>query len=593
MRRFSHLIAFVIIVSFGATTVMPSLVSAQSTGDAVKECTVDTLLDSVGGTILDAAKDIGNAALDIVESIPVVGGIVEGIGGFFGLGEDESKGSSADDPMFVQESGEQVKEVKKLQFDTCVKAIKDAAFKVALAKLKKRLLDRMTDDIIAWISDGKDPKFITNFGDFLEEAAQGAVGDTARELGLAELCSPFKYNLPPLTKPIPTFSKRATCTLDDIVDNIEGYYENFANGGWLAYAELQKPQNNPYGLSLLIFDEAVTNAAKKQQEAQIAATVAGGYKPIEQCLEWTLTGTNRTNDTYYSTVIPTNGEFPYFHPYLPPGPGSPPYDNALNALRNPQYSCTRKEITLPPAGTQQIAAVALSADTQVVANSDDLSPYVSAIFDAAVNRIIKEGVKALRGNASNLRSETTTRRPPQTYEEEDPFRDYGEEYENATNFSVQLRNEIQNNITEARKDIATASTTLTRLVGLNLELIATTTQLSDCQTTRLGATCTHTSSSVAASNQRKSQFASDRASLAKALAGIQDIENALTADPNMSEGALRALLSTLGSVRLSLQGMLAQLKTLETAMQQLLDIDAKALKACQGGGYSCTWTPSP
>ncbi|GEM_PF-2732651 len=591
-RRF---LALLLIASFAAGAFAPAFAFAQA-NNAVAECTVDMAINSLGGKILGVAKDVGNALIDAVEDVPVVGGIIEGIGGIFGLGEDESKGSSADDPMYVKESGEQKDEVKKLQFDSCINAIKDTAFKVALAKLKKRLLDRMTDDIIGWINGNGDPKFITNFGDFLEDAAQAAVGDTARALGLAELCTPFKYRVPQLLTKVPEFSESVRCTLDDIVENVEGFYNDFEQGGWLAYTELWKPNNNPFGIFLKTHDQILKETAKKEDEARAAATIGGGYTPVYQCVEWTLSGVRKSDKKFVSFKIPADESFPYFHPTLPPAENSPAYQNALNTLIKPNYECTRPEWSLPPSATQQIAAIPYVADTQVVANSDDLSPYVNAIFDAAVNRVIKEGVKGLRGNLSKLRSESTTGRSPEQYPEGDPYRGYGEEYENATNFTRQLRTEIGAKIESARDNVGIASTTLTRLVALNNELIATTTLLADCEQGRTETsyqTCANTSSTLVAANSAKSRFVADRESLTEALTKIQELEDAFEENTDLSEAALRVLLSNLGSIHLTLKDMISKQQAFEMGLRNGLVIQRQALQACQTGIYSCTWTPAP
>ncbi|MDP3974953.1 MAG: hypothetical protein Q8P88_01540 [Candidatus Jorgensenbacteria bacterium] len=565
------LIALILIATLGANFLLSPIVSAQTAGDAVKQCTVNAVLDSIGGAVLNTIGDVAK-------------GIVSGVADFFGL-----EGVVDSGPQEVKEVGEQGKEIKKLQFDTCVNAIKEQAFKIALAKLKKRLLDRVVDDIIGWISDGRDPKFITNFGDYLEDAGQAAVGDTARALGLAELCTPFKYRIPSLLTPIPKFSQAVSCTLDDIVENIEGFYENFENGGWLAYAELWKPQNNPHGVLLATQDELLKQASKKQKEAQLAA-VSSGLKPIEQCLEWTLVGTKRGDGKPFVSYIPTGDSFPYFHPYFPPGPGSQPYENAANTLINPEFVCPsdRRQITLPPAFTQEYVKVAVTADTQVIANSDDLSPYINAIFDAAVNRIIKEGVKGLRGNPSNLRSESATRRAPQQYSDDDPYRDYGDEYRNATNFTVQLRAELQTQLTQAQNDILVASTTRARLVVVNQVLIASTTALVNCESTRLGVVCSSSSSTLSLAKSLGTRLANNQTNIEGARRGIEEIRTALNANVNLAEGELRALLATVSSVRNSLQTVLVQFKELEISLNRASEESAQKLQACQTSTYQCS-----
>lgn len=491
-----------------------------------------------------------------------------------------------------KEGKETQKEVKaasrKITFETCFRAITETIFKVALAKLKKRLLDRMTDDIIAWISDGRDPKFITNFGDFLEEAAQEAAGDTAREIGLAELCTPFKARIPPLLKPIPTFSIQASCTLDDIVKNIEGFYDDFSQGGPLAYAESWNPNNNLLGLLFATKDQVMKETAKKEEAAKLAAT-ASGYRPVKRCKEWELrhySGTpvkkNESQQLRANPVADTLGT------NTPP---SIPTDLTGARVR---WFCSRTENTVPPALVGDFARVSVTADTQYITNADDLSPYVNAIFDAATNRIIKEGVKGLRGSLSNLQSESGTGRTPQQYSDNDRYRDYGSEYISSTNFIAQLKEDIRRQIPDARTKVATASITLTRLIALNRELIATSTVLSQCEISRdmnSGSSCDNTSSTLILARARTFQFTLDRSNLTRAFEGIAEVETELNNNQNLGASDLQTLASTLGAVQSYLATTITSQRELKELITQQLITTGQDLQACQLGSYSCSWTP--
>ncbi|MFH0806649.1 MAG: hypothetical protein V1885_02920 [Candidatus Brennerbacteria bacterium] len=585
-----------------------------STANAVKQCTVDAAVDQIGDKALGAVKDLGKGAVKLLGkelgiknlaslgldlAIPGLGSALSGIGDALGLGDIFGGGGGG--PQQVEETGKQLKETEKIQFGNCMKAIKDEAFKIALGKFRKRLLDRMTDDIVGWISDGRDPKFITNFGDFLEEAGQAAVGDTARELGLAELCSPLRARIPPLLAPIPKFSESASCTLDDIVENIQGFYDDFSAGGPLAYAESFSPNNNFAGSLFATQDEVMRQTAKKKGEAALLASAGGGYKPVVQCLEWTatsfaLTLSGRSKETRRAV---NSSDFDYPNPLFPPASGSAAYESVASALGGGSvvFTCSREEITIPPAGTQQIAGVALIADTQHLASANDLSKYSNAVFDAAINRIIKEGVKGLRGSPTRLRSETTTGRAPTQYTDADPFSGYGSEFTSSTNFTAQLKTEIRRQIPDIRTKVASASTTLTRLIALNKELIATSTALSvDCEiphNINSGAACGSTSSTLILAQIRSVQFTTNRTNLTKTLEGTADIEREFNANSNLLESELQSFVSALGTTQSYLATTIVSQLELETLLTQQLTTTGQARQACQLGSYSCSWTPPP
>lgn len=627
-----------------------------STADAVRRCSVDVAAEAVGGKLLDslgqagksALSYLGNAGKDVAKglglgdilsggldlglniALPGVGSLLGGIGksilGGVGdaLGLGNIFGGGEEEPQKVTEVGEQLKETKKIQFGNCLKAIKDEAYRIALESFRKRLLDRMVDDIVAWISDGRDPKFITNFGDFLGDAAQAAIGDTARAVGLAELCTPFRYRLPILLKPVPKFSQQVSCTLDDIVGNIEEFYEDFSRGGFLAYAELWSPQNNPHGAALKIYDEVLKKTSEKSEEARVVALAGGGYKPVRQCLEWSATSLSLSLGRSRQVTRAVGPGFDYPNPLAPPPPGSPAYESVAQALGGGPvtFTCSRDEITLPPAGTSQIAASALAADTQQLANASDLSRYTQAIHDAVFNRIRREGVKALRGNPSNLQSESSTGRPPARYIPEgvDPaaycssatlatlsepersererncrYAGYGNQFATSSDFSAQLRNELRTQITGLRDEINAASTTLAGLVRLNQELLATSTALGTCEIVRsvnAGEMCVNTSSSIVLARARALQFDVDRAELTNILSQLTAINQQVASNPSLSESTLSALLATLTTSRSAVQAISARFQTLGALLTVALNRNRQAREACETTAtYSCSWTP--
>ena len=65
--------------------------------------------------------------------------------------------------------------------------------------------------------------------------------------------------------PVEKFSK-VTCSLNQIVGNINSFVENFRNGGWLAYQESWYPKNNFYGATIIANDlMAKTGAEAKMR----------------------------------------------------------------------------------------------------------------------------------------------------------------------------------------------------------------------------------------------------------------------------------------------------------------------------------------
>ena len=209
-----------------------------------------------------------------------------------------------------------------------------------LAELKKRVLDLMVDQIVAWIQGGGDPKFITDWRGFLEDIGQAVVGDMAQFLGLGFLCSPFNLQVQLTMFAPPKFSTQVTCTLDQIVGNIENFFDDFRNGSWIAYQEMWRPQNNFYGATLLAWNAKEQEIAARTEAARNEAIAGQGFLSTKDA---------------------------------------------------------QGRITTPGMVIGATLAKAVGSDIDYIINADQLAAYISAIADALINRLVKAGVEGIKG----------------------------------------------------------------------------------------------------------------------------------------------------------------------------------------------------
>lgn len=231
----------------------------------------------------------------------------------------------------------------------------DKAWILAVEVLKKRLLDMIVDQIVAWIQGGGTPKFITDWQGFLLDAANAGVGDIVKQLGLGFLCSPFNLQIKLALSPIPKFSQRASCTLDKIVSNIENFYSDFRNGGWIAYQTQWQPANNYYGSVLMAYDEALTEGARRKEAAKNEGTADQGFLSTKRCVQKTFD------------------------------------DDGV------EIGCAKFEVTTPGKTIGDTLSKAVGSDIDYIVNARDLSAYIAAIADAAINRLVRAGVDGIRG----------------------------------------------------------------------------------------------------------------------------------------------------------------------------------------------------
>ncbi|MEE8131700.1 MAG: hypothetical protein V3T98_01520 [Candidatus Paceibacterota bacterium] len=263
----------------------------------------------------------------------------------------------------------------KLQF------IREEWLQILRDTIVRRILDAMVDDIVMWIQGGGEPRFVTDWGGFMEDAFQAGVGDVAKELGLAWLCKPFGLQLQLSISylPVEKFSQRVECTLDDIVANIEDFYENFENGGWIAYNEIWKPQNNFYGLMLMTHDEMLIRGAKEQKAAESEAIAGDGFLSQKRCVE-------KDEQAFYECLAAFSIT------------GDPEDTDDEDKEYCESQTCLKEEIITPGDTIGQMAADAVGKDIKYIVN---VKSYVAAIVNAIINRLFSEGLALMKDSTSS------------------------------------------------------------------------------------------------------------------------------------------------------------------------------------------------
>ncbi len=242
-------------------------------------------------------------------------------------------------------------------------ALIKSPLEIAFDIVKTRIFNMMVDQIVDYINGNGKPQFVTDWRGFLDQTVQIAIGDIVQQLGLGALCSPFRFQVQVAMVAPPRFSKQITCTLGSIVRNVNNFYSDFRNGGWLAYQEMWAPNNNFYGSLLLAWNAKENEIASRVAAAQNEALASRGFLSAKKCAKDPVTGRD----------IPS--------------------------------TCV---IVTPGTAVGDLASKALGADLDFIINSKDLAAYVAAISDALINRFMRAGVQGLGGVV-------TPSRPPQNY----------------------------------------------------------------------------------------------------------------------------------------------------------------------------------
>ena len=293
--------------------------------------------------------------------------------------------------------------------------------------LKQRLLDTMTNQIIEWISGGGEPRFVSDFGGTLGDAFDAAVGDTVIELGYSELCySPMQFKLKmQLTQPV--FRNQVSCTLDDVVGNIAAFKNNFTNGGWIAYQETLKPQNNPAGLELLTQQEFLRRVSDKENVARYEATIGSGFLGQKRCIKWVATidveGMEESGlavpsaygNLGSSVSVGDDNWKPEFYTKTPLGIE---YVGKTDTPGTGEWRCTNSETVTPgKVAADSITKLMIDSPIEKIISADQLSQYLGAIINAGINRLFKEGGEFLSKGLANM-TKTTGEETCEDFEDE-------------------------------------------------------------------------------------------------------------------------------------------------------------------------------
>lgn len=485
-----------------------------------------------------------------------------------------------------------------LDVGSCVSSLLETGARYAFAKFKKRLLDRLTDDTIAWINgetDGR-PKFFNQpFSQVLLDAADAAVGDALLDLGLGEVCSPFRARINlELTARRPV-QEAVRCTLSQVVDNFEAFGQDFSQGGWLAYSETLKPQNNPWGATLIAKDALQKAYQKKTEEKQLEIIAGQGYTQEKKCLAWTFyVEVDRSNN--WKTININKDTKKYSNPEK-----APPVEDEEKSLASRNFGnilgykwvCSQISNTIPGILIKDINSSAFTKDYDYVVNSDDLTPYLEAIFDAAVNRLIKRGADGLMQGTRDLFSNNSENREATKLDTNNPadknFIENSKDYEQAVKPQKALAANLKVVLASSTLALKKASSTLVIVLASSTQFKKDMDELAACEINKFGAegTCSATKTAKDEVDLIYSGVSNTRISLNNAQANI-DTYSVL--NENYSEPVLTAAVGAISGIYTALQeidsALLAQKKIIEEKMKTT-DIKNQLMFCQQNTGYSC------
>ncbi|MBI1974534.1 MAG: hypothetical protein HYS51_01635 [Candidatus Zambryskibacteria bacterium] len=150
-------------------------------------------------------------------------------------------------------------------------------------------IQKIVNSTISWAQNGFEgnPAYVTDPKQYFANVADGIAGDFIAGNDLKFLCSPFQVKIRLALRNQYLNENPFQCTLTDVVDNIEGFYNDFNQGGWDAWFSMtQNSSNNPYGAYLDAQIELDKRISDKLELTQSQLNWDQGFISWSECLKY-------------------------------------------------------------------------------------------------------------------------------------------------------------------------------------------------------------------------------------------------------------------------------------------------------------------
>lgn len=260
--------------------------------------------------------------------------------------------------------------------------------------LKNTLIAIIQQKVLTWIQGSGAPRFITNWGTQLVNAAQTSA---LNAINAQMSCGTYpsfigqeKITLNAFYKPgNNSCANQFAAALGS--NSFQQFYNNFANGGFIAFGASTLPSGNPYG-SLFFNAQTVSFAYSNQQAAsQIQTQTSQGLKGDQVCSD----GSDPTNGQHTmceSTMGNTNGDdYELGTEQTTCSAGFAPvvYDNNGLCANGAQ-----PEVTTPAAATGFAFQGAIGATPQQVSAANDIVGVLNAVMNSLLTSLASTAVNA-------------------------------------------------------------------------------------------------------------------------------------------------------------------------------------------------------
>lgn len=149
---------------------------------------------------------------------------------------------------------------------------KEFLFDTVVRIIARTLIRALANQVIAWIKGegGKNVGFVGNLERELRREVDIRGAEFLNNLAGINLCGNIGAFLQvSLRIPSNRLKQQLECTVTEIIQNVDDFYQSFANGGWPVFVDIAaNPQNDPYGAYLIALDAKIIAESAKRESIQ-------------------------------------------------------------------------------------------------------------------------------------------------------------------------------------------------------------------------------------------------------------------------------------------------------------------------------------
>jgi hypothetical protein len=250
-----------------------------------------------------------------------------------------------------------------------------------------KIIKRIAASTVNWINSGfrGSPAFVANPGAYFTSIANEVAGDFIyNNPNLNFLCGPIKARI--RVTLATNYNRRTTprsCTLDDVIGNMEDFINDFERGGWQKFFRLtQEQQNNPIGAYIQAEGDMARQIASRLDLKRKELDWGNGFLSFKTCDKLTPVSSSPTGPPVGIPIISPDGGEPTY--------SAPPTGEPAGPAVSGRSECIpgSEKTTTPGAVIQNQLNEVLSIGGRKLAVADEINEILNALLGQLINRIV-------------------------------------------------------------------------------------------------------------------------------------------------------------------------------------------------------------